>query len=124
MNKPIGNQELEVLRFVTDNQPVSVRDVAERFGEPQGLARTTVLTVMERLRQKGYLERMKRDGIFLYQGVVGKQRLLKELVGEFIDRTLGGSISPLVAYLADAKDLTTEEVEALRHLVDGLEDKK
>ena len=55
----LGEQELALLRFVTDRAPVTVRAALAQFGEPRGLARTTVLTVMERLRTKGYLRRQK-----------------------------------------------------------------
>ncbi len=55
MKKPVGDQELVVLRWVAEHGPVTVGEVAEKFGEPQGLARSTILTVMERLRGKGHL---------------------------------------------------------------------
>ena len=41
----------------------SVAQAAQYFGATQGLARTTILSVMERLREKGYLVREKRDGV-------------------------------------------------------------
>ena len=44
--------------------PPTVGEVAERFGEAQGLARSTILTVMERLRKKGHLTRGKVEGVF------------------------------------------------------------
>ena len=53
MNRPLRGQELSVFRHVADRAPVSVGQVAEEFAEREGLARTTILTVMERLRQKG-----------------------------------------------------------------------
>ena len=36
------------------------RDVTEQFGKPRGLARTTILTVMERLRKKNFVKRQER----------------------------------------------------------------
>lgn len=123
MMKPplLGEQELEVLRYVTDHAPVSVRDVASGWGEPRGLARTTVLTVMERLRGKGRLTRTKIDGAFHYAPAVGKTELMQNLVQNFVQKTLGGSVSPFVAYLADTKDLSPAEVAELRRLVEAME---
>ena len=57
----LGDQELEVLRFVAEQCPISVGEVARQFGVPRGLARTTILTVMERLRKKGFLTRSKNE---------------------------------------------------------------
>ena len=123
MMKPplLGEQELEVLRYMADHAPIAVREVAAQFGEPRGLARTTILTVMERLRKKGFLTRTKEDGAFQYAPAVAKTELLQSLVQDFVEKTLGGSLSPFVAYLADAKNLSPAEIAELRKLVQGME---
>ena len=113
----LGDQELEVLKYVADHAPISVREVAEQWGEPRGLARTTILTVMERLRKKGYLARHKDGGSFAYTPVIAKTDLLRGLVQNFVEKTLAGSLSPFVAYLADNKDLSATELDALKRLV-------
>src|SRR5580704_354530 len=101
----LGEQELHVLRYVTDHAPVTVREVAEMFGEERGLARTTILTMMERLRRKGHLVRRKTRSAFEYLPAISKQDLLQNLVHDFVQRTLGGSLTPFVAYLTDTKGL-------------------
>ena len=54
MRKPtIGDQELALLQHIDESGAASVGEVAASFGEPRGLARSTVLTMMERLRGKG-----------------------------------------------------------------------
>jgi predicted transcriptional regulator len=131
MNKPhdekpqLGEQELEVLRFVTDRAPVTVREVANEWGAPRNLARTTILTVMERLRTKGFLtrDRAPDDSTFQYSPAVAKTDLMRGLVQDFVEKTLGGSVAPFVAYLADAPDLSDREMEELRRIVQGMERK-
>lgn len=117
---PLGDGELEVLRFVTERAPVAAREVAERFSEERGLARTTVLTVLERLRKKGYLTRRRRQGVYLYSPRVSQPELLQGLVRQFVEKTLGGSISPVVAYLARTRGLSDAELTQLQAMVDEL----
>jgi predicted transcriptional regulator len=129
MEKPsIGDQELEILQYVSDNAPITVREVVTNYGETHGLARTTILTVMERLRQKGYLEREKAEGgVYQYSSSVEKPALLRSLLRRFTEKVLGGSTEPLVAYLTQEAELSEKELEELRKLVDSLsqkEDKK
>jgi predicted transcriptional regulator len=124
---PIGDQELAVLQFVTDHgTPVTVREVTQEWGERRDppLARTTILTMMERLRKKNLLVRAKSpDGsTFQYSPSLEKSVLMRGLVQDFVDKTLGGSVSPFVAYLADARDLSRTEIEELRRLVNNLAD--
>jgi len=118
---PLGDQELQVLQFVTDNAPITVREAVERFGEPRGLARTTILTVMERLRKKNYLTRRPQDGAFVYSPALAKTELMQNLVENFVEKTLGGSLTPFVAYLADAKGLSEAQIAELRKLVAEME---
>lgn len=117
---PLGDQELEVLRFISDHEPATVAEVVEGFGAPQGLARTTVLTVVERLRRKRYLRRRKTGGVYRYSPTIPKADLLKGLARDFRERVLGGSLQPFVAHVAEARDVTDEEFEALQELVEQL----
>jgi len=45
----IGRAEMEILRYISDHHPVSVREVADRVCAGKGQVRTTALNVMERL---------------------------------------------------------------------------
>lgn len=120
--RPLGELEIEILQYISNHAPCTVRDVAEGFGEPRGLARTTILTVMERLRAKGYLDRSKDQSANAYTPAHEKGEVLEALVKDFVEQTLGGSLSPFVAYLANSKGLTPGEVDDLKKLVDDLGD--
>jgi len=123
-NPSLGEQELEVLQFVSEHAPVTAREVVVGFGEERSLARTTVLTVIERLRKKGYLTRKRREGAFRYSPCVPQAQLLQNLVSRFVERTLGGSVSPVVAYLADAKRMSEADLAELEKLVNELKAEK
>jgi predicted transcriptional regulator len=117
---PLGDQELEVLRFIAEYAPATAREVADGYGQERGLAKTTVLTVIERLRKKGYLTRTRRDGIFTYSPRVPQNELLQDLVRQFVQKTLAGSVSPVVAYLAHGHPLTAQDLNELQRLVEEL----
>ena len=113
----LGEQESEILRYISQSGALSVREVADYFEKQSGLARTTIMTVMERLRTKGFLARVKEDGIFKYSGKIEVSRVMKGKVSEFVERTLGGSLTPLINHFAGEKSLSTEEIEKLRAIV-------
>jgi predicted transcriptional regulator len=117
----IGREEMQVLRYVAERHPVSVREVAEHVAATSGKARTTVLTVMERLREKGYLVRRRKGGVYRYSPRRSQAEVLKSLVADFVREALGGSVSPFVAYLAEEAELSDEQVRALAGLVSELE---
>lgn len=121
----IGDQELALLTWVAGHEGATVAEVAEGFGGPRGLARSTCLTMMERLRRKKFLTRRQVDGVFRYRSAVGPQEVLRRAVGSFVARALGGSVTPVVAYLSEsADDLTTAQVQELEDVVARLQARK
>ena len=123
-NEPLGHLELDVLQYVGDHHPITAREVARHFGETSGQARTTLLTVMERLREKGYLTRRKVNGVQHYRPTIAKAELLRRLVGDFVEDVLGGSVSPFVAYLMQSSRLSPDEVRRLEQLLARLESRQ
>jgi predicted transcriptional regulator len=120
-NAPFGSTEIEILRYIGDHHPISVGEMAEHVAQTTGQARTTVLTIMERLRQKGHLTRKKAMGVYRYSPKVANQILLRTLVKNFVDTTLGGSISPFVAFLSESGPVSADDLEMLKQLVRDLE---
>lgn len=117
----LGRVELEILRYITDHAPISVREVGEHLAQTKGHTRTTALNMMERLRGKGYLTREKREGIYVYSPSMTPAQLMRGLVRDFVEGTLGGSVEPFVAYLAEEAHITETQLDELRQLVDGLD---
>ena len=122
--KSIGDQELALLRHVAESGPATVGEATEGFGEPRGLARSTVLTMMERLRQKGHLEREQVEGVYRYFSPVSSGDLLRGAVRTFVEKTLDGSVSPFVAYLTESAEVSDSELAELEQLVSRLKSKK
>ena len=116
----IGEQELGLLRHVADSGGTTVAGVVETFGGERGLARSTVLTMMERLRKKGLLARKLVDGVYQYRARRSSAELLQGAVERFVERHLGGSVSPFLAYLSDTTELTDADVAELEDIVDRL----
>ena len=113
----VGRAESEVLRYVADHPPATVREVAEHFAEAKGLAKTTVLSMMERLREKGFLTREPGEGGFRYSLSRTKERLMRDLVRDFVQEMLGGSLEPFTAYLAEASRPDAAELARLQAVI-------
>ena len=117
----LGEQELALLTHVADSGALTVGEVADTFGRERGLARSTVLTMMERLRRKGYLTRRVADGVYRYATRTAPSAAVRRAVQTFVDRTLGGTVSPFVAYLAEHERLSDEDVAELEALLSRLQ---
>jgi len=120
----VGRAELEVLHYVQDHRSVTVREAADYFAQARGHVRTTVLNVLERLRSKGFLTRRKVEGVYRYEPRVGKADLLQSLVRDFVEKTLGGSVSPFVAYLSREAEVSEGELQELKAALEELKGKE
>jgi len=121
---PPGTQELQLLRHIARGGTASVGQVAETFGATQELARSTVLTMMERLRAKGYLTRRRVKGVYVYASSTRDEDLLRDVVGRFVQRALEGSVSPFAAYLAERSQVSETELEELERALERLRSKR
>ena len=126
-NKTIGDQELALLQYIAEQGDASVGEVAAAFGESRGLARSTVLTMMERLRAKAYLQRKQVDGgvgVFRYSTTARQDDVVRNAVGSFVEKTLQGSVSPFVAWMSQRTEVSDNELAELEALVANLQSKR
>ncbi len=119
--RSIGDRELALLHYVGQQGEISVGEVAAEFAESRGLARSTVLTMMERLRAKGYLKRRRSNGVFRYSTTTGEEDAVQGAVASFVEKTLQGSVSPFVAFMSRRGKVSDEELAALEALVEKLQ---
>ncbi len=119
----LGEQESALLAWVAANAPAGVAQIVAGWGADNQLARTTVTTMLERLRAKGYLSRAKSGGAYAYAPQHEHETQLRGVVGRFVEKTLGGSLDPFVAYLNEAELSATQKAQ-LRELVERLDDEK
>ena len=121
MSRPVGSQELHILQFVAQHGPLTVGETAERVGAEMGLARTTVQTILERLRQKRHLVRRRVNGVYAYSSPTPHSQLMRDTVAQFVGRALDGSISPFVAYLSERGRVSDDELRELKRMVRRLD---
>jgi predicted transcriptional regulator len=116
----IGEQELALLRHIADRGSLTVGEAADEFGAMRELARSTVLTMMERLRRKGHLARRLVDGVYRYRARMTSAELMKGAVQRFVERNLDGSVAPFLAYLSEAGQVSDAELRELEDIVSRL----
>ena len=118
----VGAIELRLLEHISKVGPTSVREAGESFGKEHEIGLTTVQQMMDRLRKKSLLTREQVGGIWIYRGVESRENVLKGVVRDFVERTLGGSLEPFALYLADRSSVSEETLTELRQIVAKLSD--
>ena len=109
--------ELEMTQAVWDCEgPASSGEIQERLGKKRRLAPTTVLTILTRLAQRGFLKVERRGKSNLYTPAVTREEYLASQGRRFFDGLCGGNVNVLASTLCSS-GLTREEIEELRRLL-------
>ncbi len=77
----------------------NVRDVRERVANHRALAYTTVMTVLDRLVQRGLCARRKSGRAFLYAPAISRDALRRLALQEFLDAWFESSADGLQRFL-------------------------
>lgn len=110
--------ELDVMTHFWSDRELSAPELFERIGAERGVAYSTVKTIVDRLEQKGAIERVSNRGrTIVYSPVVKRERVRKPLVKAFLRRLFGNDLRPLFAQLLQDEKLSQDELEYLRGLV-------
>jgi BlaI family transcriptional regulator, penicillinase repressor len=109
--------ELELMKIVWGHADgVTVRDIYEELRTRRPIAYTTVMTSMRTLEQKGYLKASQQDRAFVYKPAQPKQKVIKAMVREFVDRVFNGSSRPLVVHLLEDDQLSERDLQEIARM--------
>lgn len=111
---------MEVLRHVWRLGDATVADVRERILEDRDVAYTTVMTVMKKLADKGYLRYEQEGRAYVYEPARRPEAVRGSLLGDLVEKVFGGSPMALVQTLARREDLSAEERRELQALIETL----
>lgn len=125
MSIRLSEFELDVMTHFWSDRELSAPELFERIGRERGVAYSTVKTIIDRLEEKGAIERVANRGrTIVYAPAIKRERVRKPLVKAFVKRLFGNDRRPLFAQLLQDEKLSEEELEYLRKLVAEAEGSK
>jgi len=116
----LARLELQILEVLWTLGKASIREIQEKFPEPQP-AYTTIQTTVYRLESKGAVRRVRKiSNAHIFEPLVARDfarhRLLDEILSLF-----GGRAQPMMAQLAEAGKLTLDDVRELEKTIKTIE---
>ena len=113
----LPDTELEVMQALwASDTPVPRAQLEERLAQTHPMATTTLLTLLSRLSEKGFVRVDKEGRKSPYAPLVTREDYLAAQSRSFIQKLCGGSLSTFASALCDS-GLSKEELEELRELL-------
>ena len=101
---PADDLEYAVLAELWQLGVASVRELHDRLGVRQGLVYTTTAKVVDRLREKGLIQRQRKGNAFVYRPRVAREEVERARARNAVNRLLGATPRAAVAALVEAVD--------------------
>ncbi len=113
--------ELEILQILYEHQPCSVRHVYECLGAQREVGYTTILKQMQRMVDKGLVQRTGEGKAHLYSPVHDQETIQATLLDRMVDNVFGASVSKLVMHALGRGKASPQEIEEVRQFLGQME---
>lgn len=112
--KKLPDAEFEVMKTVWQNEPpITTNMLMEQLGNKKEWRLQTLITLLLRLVDRGFLRTEKNGKERTYYPLVDKEQYLKFETSSFMDRFHNHSIVSLVDTLYDGKELKESDLDEL-----------
>jgi len=120
----ISESEAVVMEVLWSEHPLAAEDVVAQLSVRSDWAEPTIKTLLNRLLKKGAV-RADRDGRrYLYSPVLSRDAWVAGQSQGVLDRLFGGRVAPLVAHFSERGKLSQDDIDALRRLIEELDDER
>lgn len=114
-DRKISDAELEILEVLwSAGEALNANEIRVRLNQKKNWERTTVLTLIRRLLDKGVISQEKRE-VYYYMPCMERNAYVKEETRSFVKKFFKGNAKNLAAALITDEDMSKEEIEELRN---------
>ena len=112
--KKLPDAEFEIMKVVWTNEPpITTSIIMKQLGKEKEWKAQTILTLMVRLVERGFLRTEKTGKERSYFPLINKEDYLKFETGDFMERFHGNSFASLVTTLYEGKKIKDSDLDAL-----------
>ena len=109
--------EWYLMETLWEHAPKTGREIIEDMKLRQDWNRSTTLTMLRRMTEKGQIECREENGIRIYFPLIPREEALREETDTFLRRAYQGSVSLLFSALTRQQKLSKEEIDELHEIL-------
>ncbi len=113
----LSDAQMEIMNEVWDRGEATVAEVWKALSSRRRVARNTVLTMMVRLQERGWLLCETSEHAFRYRAAAPREAVQDLMVRRLLDSAFNGSAEGLVMALLDGRGLSADESRRIRDMI-------
>ena len=116
MQEKLFDSEAKVMEILWDRGSLSAKEISLIAAESIGWNKNTTYTIIKKLEAKGFIRRDEPG--FMCTPLVSQEEIQKKEASTLLNKVFGGSRKALFSALLEDEQLSDEEIEELKDLID------
>ena len=117
----LNASEWNVLNCLWENHPRTVMQLVADLEEAVGWAKSTTITTLRRMEEKGFVRVEQAGRGKVYFPAVEREQAVTAETRSFLDRVYQGSVGLMMSAMAKRQELSADEVAELRAILDQID---
>lgn len=105
--------EWNLMECLWERSPRTGREAIDYLSVHAGWNRSTTLTLLRRLTEKGYITCNEENGLNVYRPILARSEAALRETENFLSRVYHGSVSMMMNTITKRQKLSPEEIQAL-----------
>ena len=116
--------EWNLMECLWEHSPRTGRETVEYMARNVGWTRSTTLTMLRRMSDKGLIACDESGSVLCYSPLVRRDEAVRRETKSFLDRVYKGSVSMLLNTLTEKQELSREDIDELYAILRRAEEGK
>ena len=123
-NISLTTPEWNLMECLWEASPRTGREAAEYLLVQVGWSRSTTLTMLRRMTEKGLIRCGEEGGMKVYSPLIGREDAAVKETDDVLNRVYKGSVSLMMSAVTKKQVLTKEEIDELYAILREAEEEK
>jgi predicted transcriptional regulator len=113
----LSEVQLEIMNVIWEKVEATVTEVWGEISKKRPVARTTIMTLMARLEEKGWLKHREIVPTYIYTATRPKEQSTGEIITDVLNKVFAGSAEHLMMTLLGHKKVSRKELARIKEII-------
>lgn len=113
----LGRVQLLIMQVLWSRGTATARDITDAINEIEPIAHSTVQTLLRGLEEKEAVDHRAEGRTFVFFPLVEEDEYKNSATTDLVSRVFRGKVGQLVAHLLDNQEVSKEELDEIRKLI-------
>ncbi|MTK14113.1 MAG: BlaI/MecI/CopY family transcriptional regulator [Clostridiaceae bacterium] len=120
----ISDSEWEVMKVLWDKSPLTSSEIIEKLKPVTKWSPTTIYTLINRLVKKEAIKIVEGSSPYICYPIISKDDYTKKEYKSFLSKVYNGSLNLMISNIVEEQNLSDEEIDELKKILDKSKERR